>query len=42
MTINMNTKFDYMCKGAYLWEEDSGELKDYIEKIISQHSEWRK
>ena len=41
MTINSNTKFDYMCKGAYLWEEDSGELKDYIEKIISQHSEWR-
>ena len=30
-----------MCKGAYLWEEDSVELKDYIEKIISQHSEWR-
>lgn len=42
MTININTKFDYMCKGAYLWEEDSGELKDYIEKIISQHSECRK
>lgn len=42
MTININTKFDYMCKGAYLWKEDSGELKDYIEKVISQHSEWRK
>lgn len=41
MTINSNTKFDYMSKGAYLWEEDSGELKDYIEKIISQHSEWK-
>ena len=41
MTINSNTKFDYMCKGVYLWEEDSGELKDYIEKIISQHSEWK-
>lgn len=41
MTINSNTKLNYICKGAYLWQESSGELKDYIENIISQHSEWR-
>lgn len=41
MTINSNTKFNYMSKGAYLWEEDNGELKNFIEKTIKRYPEWR-
>lgn len=30
-----------MSKGAYLWEEDNGELKNFIEKTIKRYPEWR-
>lgn len=41
MTININTKFDYMCKGSYLWEEDSGELKKLLVSILNGENEFK-
>lgn len=32
---------EYCGKGAYLYEETSGILKDYIEEMFAKHPEWR-
>lgn len=37
LQITLNTKFDYMLKGAYLWEEDNGKLKEFIEETLDRY-----
>lgn len=39
--VKEKTKYDYMIKGAYLWEEEEGNLKDFMENILQQHPEWQ-
>lgn len=34
LLLNDDTKDKYMVKGAYIWEEDEGHLKDFTERII--------
>lgn len=37
---NMLSSYDYMLKGAYLYEEPAGKLKDTMERLIFAHPEW--
>lgn len=32
--------FNYVSKGAYLWEEEDGLVKDTVERLIKIHPEW--
>ena len=35
LLLDDRTKDKYMTKGAYIWEESEGHLKDFVEKIIA-------
>lgn len=41
LLVRNDTKDNYIIKGAYLWEETEGALKDFIEDQISKHPEWK-
>ncbi|GEM_PF-5989343 len=41
LIVKEKTKYDYMTKGAYLWEEKEGILKDFMENILQHHPEWK-
>lgn len=41
LTLRASSAYEYAGIGAYLWEEEEGELKDYIERLIADHPEWK-
>lgn len=40
LMVREKSRYDYLTKGAYLHEEEDGNLKEYVEKLISEHPEW--
>ena len=40
LTVRFSTSRTYSLKGAYLYDEEEGQLKDYIEETIAKNPQW--